>query len=327
MKRKFIAISIGLGVSLVFLCVYHVAAQATAGQAGAYLKLGMDARALGMGSAYSAVSDDVSAVYWNPAGLAFINRQQVMATYTAFPESGNYSQIAYALPIKSFAFPSDNLSGSTDRLSLGTLGLIILRYVAAYNIEARQIDSLNPDYLFADIEGCYGLSYGIEVYDTVCMGLGVKGFYHQLDQANANGWGIDAGVTWLGFPGLSVALAIRGLYSQLEWSTGFHEVFPAVLTAGIAYQQTFFELHTLLLSTDITYNLTSAPRHIYAGLEYGFHQMFFLRLGYDDGKVTVGGGVRILWIGWGRAGLRLDYAACEDRIVDWNHWFTLKLEL
>ena len=43
------------------------AAQSSAAQ---FLNLGFGARALGMGEAYTAVSDDISSVYYNPAGLA-----------------------------------------------------------------------------------------------------------------------------------------------------------------------------------------------------------------------------------------------------------------
>ena len=42
---------------------------AKAGTAGLqFLKIGIDARAIGMGEAYTAVSDDISSVYWNPDG-------------------------------------------------------------------------------------------------------------------------------------------------------------------------------------------------------------------------------------------------------------------
>lgn len=43
--------------------------------------LGAGARAMGMGSAYTAVADDLFAVYYNPAGLAQIDRHQVVTGY------------------------------------------------------------------------------------------------------------------------------------------------------------------------------------------------------------------------------------------------------
>ncbi len=39
--------------------------------AGQFLKIGVGARAIGMGGAFVAIADDGSAAYWNPAGLSF----------------------------------------------------------------------------------------------------------------------------------------------------------------------------------------------------------------------------------------------------------------
>lgn len=44
--------------------------------AGEFLSIGAGARGLGMGSAFCAVADDVSAGYWNPAGLYLVKNQQ-----------------------------------------------------------------------------------------------------------------------------------------------------------------------------------------------------------------------------------------------------------
>jgi len=44
--------------------------------------LGLGARAMAMGSAYTAVADDLSAVYYNPAGLSQLEKHEVMLGYT-----------------------------------------------------------------------------------------------------------------------------------------------------------------------------------------------------------------------------------------------------
>ena len=44
--------------------------------AGEFMTLGAGARAIGMGGAYAALADDASAAYWNPAGLAQLDRTQ-----------------------------------------------------------------------------------------------------------------------------------------------------------------------------------------------------------------------------------------------------------
>ncbi len=38
--------------------------------AAQFLKIGVGARAIGMGGAFAATADDITAMYWNPAGLA-----------------------------------------------------------------------------------------------------------------------------------------------------------------------------------------------------------------------------------------------------------------
>ena len=50
--------------------------------AAAFLRRGIDARALAMGGAFVAVADGYSSVYWNPAGLARVSAPQVGGMYT-----------------------------------------------------------------------------------------------------------------------------------------------------------------------------------------------------------------------------------------------------
>ncbi len=297
-----------------------------AGQPGAFLKVGMDAGAAAMGSAYTAVFRDAATAYWNPAGLAWVKRQEFMATYTVFPGSGDYTQLVYALPLNAWGFPVDYKSGSKGAGPEGTIGIILRRMVTAYDIEARSTDSLNPDYLFANVEGAYGLVFGMPLGRNIYLGLGAKGLYHQLDQEDAAGWGLDAGIAWSGYPGLTAALAVRDVYTCLEWSTGLKERFPMVFKLGAAYHMTIRETHGLLFSADLEQSLSHRAARPRAGLEYAWANILFLRGGYDDGQISTGGGVRVPWIGWARAALRLDYAVVEDRIDGWDHWITLKIE-
>ncbi len=47
----------------------------------AYDDIGISARAVGMGNAFTAVADDVYSIYYNPAGLATLERPEFATTY------------------------------------------------------------------------------------------------------------------------------------------------------------------------------------------------------------------------------------------------------
>lgn len=72
----------------------------------AYEDLGTSARVTAMGNAYTAVADDAYAIYYNPAGLATLERPEVASTYskllTGLSDNSNLqnSFVGYAQPIK-----------------------------------------------------------------------------------------------------------------------------------------------------------------------------------------------------------------------------------
>ena len=83
--------------------------------------LGVGARALGMGNAYNGISDDASAMYFNPAGLGLIKRFEVAGgldysnfgnNATLFNNSTNYSSSSTNFSQIGFVFPFPTLQGS-----------------------------------------------------------------------------------------------------------------------------------------------------------------------------------------------------------------------
>ncbi|PIP77161.1 MAG: hypothetical protein COW85_10235 [Ignavibacteria bacterium CG22_combo_CG10-13_8_21_14_all_37_15] len=83
--------------------------------------LGVGARALGMGNAYNGISDDASAMYFNPAGLGLIKRIEVAGGLDYFNFNNNaalynnktdYSSSATNFNQIGFVFPFPTLQGS-----------------------------------------------------------------------------------------------------------------------------------------------------------------------------------------------------------------------
>ena len=85
---------------------------------GTFLKIGVGARATALGESFVAVANDPSAIYWNPAGLASLQRQEMMLSHVEWPGDIRYEHLAYVLPVKrlggSLAFQFGSLSTQID---------------------------------------------------------------------------------------------------------------------------------------------------------------------------------------------------------------------
>jgi len=64
--------------------------------AGQFLKLAVNARATAMGEAYSAMTDEASAMYWNPAGLIKVRRHSVVLMHSAYLADTSFDYASYA---------------------------------------------------------------------------------------------------------------------------------------------------------------------------------------------------------------------------------------
>jgi len=88
-----------------------------------FLNIGVDARALAMGNSVVANTSNVTAGYWNPAGLSYINQQEVSLMHAAyFANIAQYDYMAYAknlndktgVSISLIRFGVDNIMNTTQ---------------------------------------------------------------------------------------------------------------------------------------------------------------------------------------------------------------------
>lgn len=70
------------------------------GVGAAFENIGLTARAMGMGGAYSAVVCDTSALIWNPAGAAQMSSPEIELSYVEFYGLLGYSFVGWAHPIR-----------------------------------------------------------------------------------------------------------------------------------------------------------------------------------------------------------------------------------
>ena len=300
--------------------VTAVAHAGSAGRAGAYLKMGVGARALGMGSAFVAVADDSSAAFWNPAGLAKLQQAEATFMHADLTMDRDYNFLNYAHPLVN----SDGESRGVVALShmrFGVDGIPETRMATARTDgtpltgdepATRSDGSYTPGenvYIFSyfsDTEkntfGTYARKLGNRIYG----GVNVKYLQHDLFTNSADGWGMDLGFLYEASEKATVGLSVRDLGSSLKWDTesGREENLPTTTTFGIAYQAR----SNLLLAADINKVQDMNPK-LFAGAEYWMQDYAALRVGANDGDLTLGASFKLdTW--------RFDYSYADEILGD-----------
>src|SRR5205823_12513782 len=67
-----------------------------------FLRIGIGARAEGMGETFVAVANDPSAIYWNPAGLASLQRRELAISHVQWPADVHYEHLTMIVPWRRF---------------------------------------------------------------------------------------------------------------------------------------------------------------------------------------------------------------------------------
>ena len=165
------------------------AGPAFAAETASFLNIGVGGRGLAMGGAYTALADDANAIYWNPAGLARLEKREVTASHAELANSTRLDFLAYAHPTAQGTFAAD-----------GT-------YLSQSALEGR--DALgHPTGNFQASDAEIGFGYGRKT-DLVDLGASVKFVQSHIGPAQAQTFALDAGAR-RGFDGLGPGRLLVG---------------------------------------------------------------------------------------------------------------------
>lgn len=255
-------IIVGLGVCL-FLSSLPVLALGISGQgttAATFLKLSIGPRAVAMGESFVAVADDVSAVNWNPAGLAQIKSWEVTAMHAFWFQDIFLDHIGAAMPV-----------------GLGVAGasLVFLNQGTLLRSEAGDSPDSPDRGSFSASDTAFTGAYSLMVASSMSVGGGLKLFSEVLDGNASLGWAVDLGFLYHApLPGLQLAACIQNLGPATRVSEDYFRL-PLNFKAGVSYRL----LPNLLAALD--YNqLLEQEGKISLGFEYLYAALLALRAGY-----------------------------------------------
>lgn len=273
--------------------------------AGDFMSLGVGGRALGLGGAFVALANDVTAGYWNPAGLSQINYPQFALMHDEqFGNLVNYDYGAVAIPFGSNA----SLGFSVIRLGVddiaNTQGALIDLNGNGVLDEGERLDESKITY-FNAADWAFYFTYSKKHSDEFSYGANVKIIRRELASASATGIGIDIGLWYTPFENVQLGANLQDITTTfLAWTTGRNELISPTMKIGSAYFiDAFGGRFAPAVDFDIrfenrryasTANLGPVSFDVHSGVEYQFRKLIALRVGYSDVKqLTMGAGVRL----------------------------------
>jgi len=303
-KQIFIVLGCLAGLSAGTIRSETVAAK----YAGEFMATGVGARGLAMGGAYVAAAHDVTAIYWNPAGLTGCNALQIHGMHSErFAGIINWDFAGVAMPFrKDAAIGLGFVRLGVDDIPVTLLTNPNLELGETY-IDSEGNQRINVPYIdryIDDAEMALMFSYARRYHQRITFGGTVKVIRKSSGPGDAWGLGFDFGIRVMPWRALQAGAVLKDATStMIAWSSGRKEMVLPQLHLGAAYPLVFRSFSVLPV-LDIVFSAenrqNAAQIHAgalemdtHGGVEISFINRAALRFGVDRGRWTVGGGFNL----------------------------------
>lgn len=304
--------------------------------AAKFLSIGVGPRANAMGAAFSAVANDASSMYWNPAGIAHLNDNQGIFSYS-----------------KLFADIDLNYFGIV--INSGDLGNFGIN-VTSLNIGDMEVTTENsPEGTgekFSAGSFALGVSYARYITEDFIVGVNIKYIREDIFNSSASGLGVDIGTIFTTpFWGIKIASSITNFgtkmqitgqdllvrFDQDEQRSGNNETIDAYISTdefelplrlqiGLTKDFTIMDNNRLTIAVDGNHP-NDNHQYVNVGVELAlFDEIISLRGGYkslflDESQEGLTLGVGLKYGGFGKISMTVDYAFQELEYLDNMHSF------
>jgi hypothetical protein len=291
--------------------------------AATFLKIEVGAKATSMGGAYVALANDASAMYWNPAGVAQVPQNELMATHIEWPADIQYEYFGYVHHLPKF--------GSIG-LSCSFLHMDDMAVTTEY-----QPHGTGEYFGYSDL--MIGLTYSLRMTDRFSFGITTKYVREDIAELEMQGYMIDLGTYyWTGFKSLRFAVSLVNFGPELKPAGSYtqrtkegknieknYEAFspPTIFRIGSAMNLWENNNHKIIGSVQMSHPVDNAENFVF-GMAYSFLKMIEIRSGYkinyDEEKFTFGAGLEIPLVS---THLKVDYSYADFGRLTSTHQFSL----
>jgi len=262
------------------------------------LELGFGARGAGMGNAFCALSDDISALWWNPAGLGQLKLSEASFSHQEW-----------------FQGFRDEYGGAGITTPFGTIAAGVLYSSVSDVIRHTEFD--NPvNFKTYDVIG--SLAYGTKFKRNFFFGFSMLGYYVNLDEDIGKAVGADLGLLWRPGGKFGIGLTAQNFGTPVKYYYHDTDPLPSLIKAGISISPSS-KINGVVEYTYPQFGVQSFG----VGMEWWITPMIAVRGGYRGGPqaseiftakdaLSLGFGIRYKMFG-------LDYAYAPYADVGMTH--------
>jgi hypothetical protein len=276
--------------------------------AATFLEIGVGARATALGGAFTAIADDPTTIFWNPAGVARLGGIGFTFNYADWIAGLDFSYVCAVASIG----------------GLGGVGASVT-YLNYGDQPVRTI--FMPEgtgELYGANDFSMKLVVALNLTDRFSIGIGGKYIRQKIWNEQADGFALDLGILYTTpLKGLFLGGSISnfGTDMQLDGRDLLKPIdidpinynndrintklktdafsLPLLFRFGISYRLLDNSTQNIILAADLLHS-SNASETINLGAEYTIMRTFALRIGYDSmfqeetiKGLTLGGGVRV----------------------------------
>lgn len=239
-------------------------------QAG-YEDIGLGARPLGLGGAFTALADDANGIAWNPAGLVQMKRQEALLMHGVYGgvSAVNFDYLAYVYPM---AYSAVGVGWSTVGVTLEE----------GDGISASS-SRMSEDMYYISL----GLNPALFGNDTLTVGGTLKRLTIDTRFEGGSGMGFDFGALFRPKPWAQAGLVLHNVATDIR-----NEKLPTTMRLGLA-SRLFSDRVRLAADFATKDNIGTADTTQFKphfGLELQPWKPLALRVGLSDGHLAAGAG-------------------------------------
>lgn len=235
-----------------------------------FLNLNVDARSSAMAGSFVSVSNDVNAIFYNPAGLATLEGKQASVGFFKYLMDINSGNVAYSQKYNEIGY----FGAAVRYMNYGSFD--------KYNENFENLGTFGANEL------AFSLGYANKYKTRFHYGANVKFIYSSIDEYNSMALALDLGAMYvISEEKLNFGVSILNLGTQVKKYINTNEKLPVDLRLGMTKS-----LEHLPLTVNLGFsNLLDEYdkffdrfKNIVVGGEFTLNDYVLLRVGYNNSE-------------------------------------------